>query len=278
MKACKKCKKLVANKAKICKYCGADVSLCKIIKNEPNKKTSQNKNIEKKVVKVNEQVEIVTEKKKNDSKNNIKKDIDKKSLIKKVLKYKLFGKVNIFFIIVPLLIILSAYFLLFNEIDDKETNVFYVNSDHKEFNMGEVINYNDVYYKVLKVEISNGNNYKKPSKGNQFLIVTVSIENKTKDKVDYSYNNWTMSNSKSKEDAKRIFSSINVDDALYSGKLVVGGIKKGSMVFEQPINSEDIKLNFYEIKKDDNGSKVIDSNKKIFSVNIKVPENKDLDK
>ena len=32
MKVCKKCKKKVANKAKICKYCGADVSKAKIIK------------------------------------------------------------------------------------------------------------------------------------------------------------------------------------------------------------------------------------------------------
>ena len=58
MKICKKCKKHVVNKAKICKYCGADVSKCKILKSQPsNSNSSKNsssshtlpsKNIEKK--------------------------------------------------------------------------------------------------------------------------------------------------------------------------------------------------------------------------------------
>ena len=43
MKVCKKCKKHVANKMKICKYCGADVSKAKIIKNN-----TKNNNINKK--------------------------------------------------------------------------------------------------------------------------------------------------------------------------------------------------------------------------------------
>ena len=36
MKVCKKCKGHVANKTRICKYCGADVSKAKIIKNVNN--------------------------------------------------------------------------------------------------------------------------------------------------------------------------------------------------------------------------------------------------
>ena len=48
MKICKKCKKHVPNKAKICKYCGTDVSKCKIIKNTPSpKKNPSSKNINK---------------------------------------------------------------------------------------------------------------------------------------------------------------------------------------------------------------------------------------
>ena len=34
MKVCKKCKKKLPNKTKICNRCGADVSKCKIIKND----------------------------------------------------------------------------------------------------------------------------------------------------------------------------------------------------------------------------------------------------
>ena len=142
----------------------------------------------------------------------------------------------------------------------------------KIFSMDDVITYNGVDYKIVKVETSMGNSYKSPKDGNQFLIVTVYIKNNTDDKILYSYENWTMSNSKG-EEKKRIFSSINVNNALYSGELVIGGIKTGSMVFEQPINDSKLILNFYDLKKDDNGNDVIDEARREFSVSIKVPSN-----
>ncbi len=141
----------------------------------------------------------------------------------------------------------------------------------KIFSMGDLITYNGVDYKIVKVETSEGNYYKTPEDGNQFLIVTVYIKNNTGAKIPYSYVNWTMSNSKD-EEKKIIFTSINVDDALYSGDLVIGGIKTGSMVFEQPINDPKLRMNFYELKKDENGEDVIDYSKKVFSVSVKVPD------
>lgn len=142
----------------------------------------------------------------------------------------------------------------------------------KVFTMKDVISYNDVDYRIMKVETSMGNSYKSPKEGNQFLIVTVYIKNNSSKKVSYSYENWTMSNSKG-EEKKRFFSSINVDDALYSGQLVIGGIKTGSMVFEQPINDSKLRMNYYELKVDENGNEVLDQAKRVFSVGIKVPEN-----
>ena len=146
----------------------------------------------------------------------------------------------------------------------------------KVFGMNDVISYNDVDYKIVKVETSNGNAYKSPKEGNQFLIVTVYIKNNSSKKMPYSYENWTMSNSKGEEN-KRIFTSINVNDALYSGKLVIGGIKTGSMVFEQPINDSKLKMNYYDLTKDENGNDVLDNSKRRFSVSIKVPNGKKLD-
>ena len=143
----------------------------------------------------------------------------------------------------------------------------------KVFSMEDIITYNNVDYKVVKIETSKGNSYKSPKAGHQFLIVTVYIKNNTGGKVPYSYENWTMSNSKG-EEKKRIFSSINVDTALYSGELVIGGIKTGSMVFEQPVNDPKLKMNFYELKKDDDGNEVIDEAKRIFSISVKVPNKK----
>ena len=144
----------------------------------------------------------------------------------------------------------------------------------KIFGMGDLISYNGVDYKIMKVETSEGNNYKSPKEGNQFLIVTVYMKNNSPDKIQYNYKNWTMSNSSGAEE-KRIFTSINVDTALYSGDLVIGGIKTGSMVFEQPIKDPKLRMNFYELKKDQNGEEVIDKDKRIFSVSIKVPEKTD---
>lgn len=83
----------------------------------------------------------------------------------------------------------------------------------KVFNMDDIITYNNVDYKIVKVETSKGNNYKTPKPGHQFLIVTVYIKNNTGSKIPYSYENWTMSNSKG-EEKKRVFTSINVDTAL----------------------------------------------------------------
>lgn len=143
----------------------------------------------------------------------------------------------------------------------------------KVFSMEDIITYNNVDYKVVKIETSKGNSYKSPKAGHQFLIVTVYIKNNAENKIPYSYENWTMSNSKG-EEKKRIFSSINVDSALYSGELVVGGIKTGSMVFEQPINDPKLKMNFYELKKDDDGNEVIDEAKRVFSISVKVPNQK----
>ena len=141
----------------------------------------------------------------------------------------------------------------------------------KVFGMDDIINYNGVEYKIVKVEKSEGNNYKAPKEGYEFLIVTIYIKNNTGNKVSYSYENWTMSNSKNEEN-KRIFTSINVDTALYSGELVIGGIKTGSMVFEQPINDQKLKMNFYELKEDENGNEEIDESKRIFSISVKVPK------
>lgn len=141
----------------------------------------------------------------------------------------------------------------------------------KVFSMGDVITYKDVDYQVVKVETSNGNAYKSPKPGNQFLIVTIYIKNNSKEKKYYSYENWTMSNSK-KEEKKRIFTSINVDTALYSGELVRGGIKTGSMVFEQPTDDQKLKMNFYELKKDEDGNEILDESKRVFSVSVKDPK------
>ena len=63
MKVCKKCKRQVTNKTKICKHCGADVSKCKIIVNKKNTKNNHPKEQIKKPNKVENQNKIKTKSK-----------------------------------------------------------------------------------------------------------------------------------------------------------------------------------------------------------------------
>lgn len=351
MKVCKKCKKHVANKMRICKYCGADVSKAKIIKEVP-KPTNKTPIIEKKEVIEQPKIEVIiteesktklknkkTEKKdkkkdkikqktnkKNKKEKNLKiktkktkekknknqKPKNKKNILSKVLipfkllkkllnkivglikkiikkiksickrikqklKRKYLKRIIIIILVLTVLGVGSYYGIDIykkhttnkNTIEEGEKA-----TNKKIFAIGDLITYKGVDYKVVKVETSEGNSYKQPKEGNQFLIVTVYIKNNTSDKIKYSYENWTMLNSK-EENKKRIFTSINVDTALYSGDLVIGGIKTGSMVFEQPINDPKLILNFYELTKDKNGEDIINEDKKIFSVSIKVPKEKE---
>ena len=79
-----------------------------------------------------------------------------------------------------------------------------------------------------------------------------------------------MSNSKD-EETQRIFTSINVENALYSGYLEADSIKRGSVVFEVPKRDKKLRLNYYNIKHDKNGLEYIDKSQRIFSVSIKIP-------
>lgn len=303
MKVCKKCKKHVANKTKICKFCGADVSTARIIKSNNKVNGSVKKDLEKQVI-------LTKTKVVNDSKMKSVNEISKNEKIEAkenldikirnldfVYKLKLFfvkikeyfcnkrifnNKLSYRFLTLAIgcLVVLGfgSYFAIdvYKNFTNAE-NIVVVGekaTTEKIFGMGDLISYNGVDYKIMKVETSEGNNYKSPKEGNQFLIVTVYMKNNSPDKIQYNYKNWTMSNSSGAEE-KRIFTSINVDTALYSGDLVIGGIKTGSMVFEQPIKDPKLRMNFYELKKDQNGEEVIDKDKRIFSVSIKVPEKTD---
>ena len=193
-------------------------------------------------------------------------------------KHSVFKPVFISLFIISLLLI-SGYFGLdvYRELKSSDTDNVVITSEKatndKIFGMGQYIDYNGVDYRVNRVEVSMGNAYKSPKSGNQFLIVYLTIRNNTDSKIPYSYENWTMSNSKGDE-KKRIFTSINAETALYSGELVIGGIKNGSIVYEQPIKDKKLRMNFYDLKQDKDGNSVIDTKKKIFSVSIKVPETK----
>ena len=340
MKICKKCKKHVPNKAKICKYCGTDVSKCKIIKNTPSpKKNPSSKNLNKvpnpKNISKPKPLEIEIKasnnktSKQNNEKKSSKKILFKKSLPNKKPKHKekitkpskLFSFLksklknlkiklkNVFKKkpkkrkpktskkdhelksklkkIVNFFSIIRNFFLkIFRKLKSGLAKAFnflkkLINKLFKKipFKKEWFINHKKIlkrvcltiviFVLVLGLGILSVLGYKHFTNAENTIVVGEKAT--TDNKIQYSYKNWTMSNSKEEEET-RIFTSINVDTALYSGDLVIGGIKKGSMVFEQPKNDDKLRLNFYDLKKDEEGNEVIDKDKKIFSVSIKVPE------
>ena len=342
MKVCKKCKKQVPNKLKICRYCGADVSKAKIIPSnkkstKTNNKVQKNikeqlpkdmidiKEVPKQEVKIKVQKEITekpqiiknsklqskpkkikTQKKKIQKiklpKKTTKKTNNKFEKIKQFL-LKLKTKKNLKRIIVSIIALtlvititisgIKLYHKLFDigeEVKPNETTT-------RVFDINETIRYKDVNYKVKKVELNEtGTEYKKPKDGNQFIIITIQYENKSDEPVNYSSRNWKLEN-KDKEETQRIFTALDVNTALYSGKLVIGATKVGTLVFEQSKKYDSFKLNFYELKEEKKEEKETKENikedkktvkkdeknteeekeKPIFSINIKI-DNKDKDK
>ena len=165
---------------------------------------------------------------------------------------------------------LLLYLAIFGE-GFEPVNRVEVGSKPVVFTTNSKVLYKEVEYKILDVKTSEGTSYKKPKEGNEFVVITISLTNKGKDKVNYSYQNWKMTNSKL-ELQNRIFVPIGDIAALYSGVLVIGGQKTGSLVFEQPKSDNELMLHFYEIGDNINNSE-ISLESRVFSFKIKVPNN-----
>ncbi len=302
MKVCKKCKKKVANKSKICRYCGADVTKCRIIKEESKKPVVKENKINKQndIIKNNEntlvkkQIDSKKEKNKENKRNkfSIKECIKKykkknKVLARKVktkkevrnLKIKKIIKICVFVLIVFVIV----YFIIFGIsklFNIGNINVVKEGTYNNVFKQGDKIKYKDVIYQVSDVWTSMGTDYKKPKEGNQYVVVTIEFENDSDQKVRYSYKDWKMINSLG-EEKNRIFTPVNVSTALYSGNLVIGGKKTGSIVFEEPIGDNGLMLNYYEYKEENVSLETKNENndileeekvKPVFSIKIDVKE------
>ncbi|MDD5606859.1 MAG: DUF4352 domain-containing protein [Candidatus Pacebacteria bacterium] len=113
------------------------------------------------------------------------------------------------------------------------------------FNLNETVIVNNINYTVTDVQHSNNpatvNNsgFTKPIEGNEFVLVTIKIENKSDKKISYSSFNWKMQNSLGQETDAKYTKDFD------SGELLKSGIKEGIIIFEQPIGDGDLKLNFY---------------------------------
>ena len=176
---------------------------------------------------------------------------------------------TIMIVVGTILLIYSQFFapVVYKTIEVKENN------PHQKttFTIGNKIIYKGVSYTINKVETSKGTSYRPASPGNQYIIVTILVKNESDKRVEYSYKNWKMTN-ETGDIQDRILVPIQGDSALYSGTLVASAQKKGTLVYEQPIDATDLRLNFYEIKENPDSEE--ETGHKVFSIIIDIAKNK----
>ncbi len=153
------------------------------------------------------------------------------------------------FILIVLIIGFGSFYGI-KVLKSSNTNSSYlkVTEKKKDFNQYENISFKGMVYKITSIYTSEGTKYRKPKEGNIFVLVNIEYTNDSKETKEYNYKNWLMQDEEGHE-TSRVFTPINVDTALYSGKLVVGAKKKGSLVFEESKDSKELKVNFYNDKK-----------------------------
>ncbi len=173
-------------------------------------------------------------------------------------------KIIIFLILVACIVLGIIYGIRFiaDNMNQDEVNIITEKTKKKVYQMNENISYNGMNYKITKTYVSKGTKYKKPKEGNRFVVVMFEYKNNSKKVQKYSYESWKIENSK-KEESGRIFTPVNVNTALYSGNLVVGATKKGSLVFETPEDEDELTLNFYNERQIDQIKKELEQQQKI---------------
>jgi len=181
--------------------------------------------------------------------------------VKKNIKKK---KITNFFLVVISLLLIC--YLGYNFLSNMDNLGFTVDGNEPieevSFNMGDMINYQDIRYIITGVETSTGTAYKKPKKDNIYLIVSLSLENKSDKKHKYSGAYWTMLDS-SGEETNRIISPVNAGEDLYSGNLVVGGKKEASLVFEVPEKDKELFLQYYNGEEKENYEKLLEEQEQL---------------
>lgn len=107
--------------------------------------------------------------------------------------------------------------------------------------IGETVVYEDVAYTVTGVEKSSGSEYDQPKEGKVFVIVSLTIENRSDGSVSYNPFDYKMLNSQGQMH-DTTFTTVNSATALNSGDLIQGGSVSGTLSFEEDANDSQLML------------------------------------
>ncbi|MCL2094777.1 DUF4352 domain-containing protein [Candidatus Saccharibacteria bacterium] len=110
--------------------------------------------------------------------------------------------------------------------------------------VGDVIAWEGKEITVTAVERnwSSGNQFIAPNSGNEFVVVTVSIENKSDRNINFNPFDWRMQNGDGAIEGHSWTAEAN--NALGSGELIPNGRRSGTILFEVPDGDDNLTLHY----------------------------------
>lgn len=110
------------------------------------------------------------------------------------------------------------------------------------FAVGETVEIDGVHLTVNSVNFSEGSTYSKPKDGNQYVLVNVTIENKSKKTTNYNPYDFKLDDAGNQTALSEYImnedGSNPVSDALNSGSLAEGGSVTGTMVGQAKVGDK----------------------------------------
>ncbi len=113
----------------------------------------------------------------------------------------------------------------------------------RDYKVGDIIAFQGQEVTVTKVQMNYvpENKDHKPGAGKQFVKINVKIENKTNDNILYNTYEFKIQNSNEKTEEAVMVTFIE-NDSLYHGELAKNEKAEGSIIFEVPEDSVNLKL------------------------------------
>ncbi|EHW6679233.1 DUF4352 domain-containing protein [Listeria monocytogenes] len=140
-------------------------------------------------------------------------------------------------VIVALIIVITAVSSLFTEKEPENNDL------SKIYNVGDQVFYNGMQLKVNKVTYSDGTRYNTPKNGNEYIIVNVTLTNKSELIESYNPYDFTLSGDGDKEHLNSIYLDDNID-LLHLGNLLKDESSTGDLVSQVKKDSKSLKLMF----------------------------------
>lgn len=169
---------------------------------------------------------------------------------------------KIVFAVIGLFLLLGFCAAIFSDTDDtsgtpkkvEETNATTDTAEETEeapeeeeviedqvFSVGDKVDLDGTVVTVTNVEKNTGGEFDSPKQGNEYVIVTIRIENGSDETISYNPFDFELKNSNGNI-TDMTFTIIDTETALESGELATGGFVEGTVAFEAPEGDTGLQL------------------------------------